>query len=338
MWRTTVAVFCALLAQSDLSMVASSQARRRSVAPTQPCRPGVIATQSGVSDIAADPANLYFGEDSGRVHRVAKSGGPSTPLVTMSESWITFLAVDAIDVYFAARSRSTGLDSIYAVPKSGGTPRLLLSDVLSAWEMVPDGDWLYLLAVGNLSHMPWPADGRVVRIRKDGSAVETVAGNLRAPLGMVIDGESVYFTEAGANPADPAGGVRRVSKSGGTVATVAPLAGAWTLAQDAENLYAVDISRGERNGAIHSVSKRDGSIRQLATGIAFEVIEPVEVFNGSLYFMNLLGSTRAQIEALPVTGGDRRIVAEFDWGFPQFVIDGCGIYYSTPVGIERVGH
>lgn len=308
--------------------------RRRAVAHPPVCETSAITTASGVIDLAVDDAYVYFGDSGGSLWRVVKSGGSPDLLSRMIGTSIYFLAIDASNLYFQAGDLTSGLQSVYVIPKSGGQPKLLVSSLRWALDMIPDGDWLYVLSAGSLGPPPWPSDGRIMRVRKDGTALETIASALRAPMAMRLDGDTLYFTEAGTSPADPDGGVRRVPKSGGAITTVATLPVAWALAQDGTSLYVMRVI-GSDLGAVDVVSKRDGSVTPLLSAVGFEPIEPMEVVGGSLVFMNVVSATKARIEALPLAGGERRIVREFARNFPQFAADSCAVYFSTPSGIEK---
>lgn len=336
----TIAFFCGYPAASAQSALAvpdtASAARRRAVVPQQHCQAGVVAAQSEVVDVAVDASHVYYGDFSGNLHRVTKSnGGTPALLATLPGSWISFLALDDTHIYFQARNRSTDRDSVYVMPKEGGPPTLLIADLQYAWDMSAADGWLYLQIAVISATTGWPSDGRIIRIRNDGSAVETIASGLHGSMGMTVDDQYVYYTESGESPFDPSGGLRRVAKSGGAAESLATLPGAWSLAQDDTGLYVLRISQGERNASIDAVSKLDGRAATLVTGIWFEMFEPMEVFNGSLYFMNLLGTTTARIESVPVSGGERRTFAAYPWGFRLFAVDSCGVYVVTTTGVER---
>lgn len=330
----SLAVFLIVIC-AGATLDAQSTSRRRSIR-MQACDPGVIVSHAGVTGIAVDSQHVYFTNSRGELYRLARSGGPPRLLASIPGTESDFIAIDGTNVYFQSRGRSL-TDSVYAVPKAGGEPVLLLQDLRGAFELVANGEWLYILEAGTLRPGSWLADGEIVRVRKDGSAHETIASNLKAPAAMELDGDFIYFTECGTGPADPAGGVRRVAKSGGAVTSIATVVGAWALAQDMTTLYVLR-NIGQETGEIDAVSKLDGTVTPMIAGIRFEVIAPIEVYGDALYFMNLVNGTTARIEVLPLHGGDWRSLREFQWNFPQIEIDSCGVYFSTPYGIERAGH
>lgn len=335
--RILCAVFAivALAAAATAGVTPDASHRRRAIRIPAPCTSFSVAADHA-TDIAVDETHLYFGDNDGNVHRVSKRGGTPSLVVNIPGSWIIFIAVDAEQVYFLARERATNKDTVRAVAKGGGVP-ILLSDVGFVYEMISDGEWLYLVHPGTyVSGSMWKADGRLLRVRTDGSATETLAAPLRGPVGLLIDGDDLYFSERGTDPADQSGGLRRMPKAGGPVTKVADIPGALMLTGDTTHLFAFRIEGSDR-GALDMVPKSGGAAVQLASGVYFETFQPLTVLGDSVYFGDLVSGNTVKIDAIRPATGERRTVSTFQGGFPQIAIDSCGVYYSTPTTIERGG-
>lgn len=315
-----------------LLWASENESRRRAAAHPALCSSGVVASATGATDVVVDDRDVFFGDSGGRPWRVAKSGGTPALLTSMAGTAVNFLALDASSVYFQTQSGDAA--SVYTIPKGGGDPKLLVSGLYWSLDMIPDGDWLYIVAAGRIGPPPWPVEGRILRVRKDGSAQETLATSLRTPMAMRLEGDVLYFTEAGTNLSDTTGGVRRMPKNGGAITSLANVPLAWALAQDAGCLYVLRVI-GSDLGAVDVVSKSDGSVKPLITSVSFEPFEPMEVVGGRLVFMHTLSSSSVRIDALPLPGGERQTIREYARNFPQFAADACAVYYSTPTAIER---
>lgn len=287
-----------------------------------PCPAWFSIPQANVSGIALDETDVYFSHE-GFVKRVPKQGGTPRPIANLPGRWVMYLALDTESVYFVARTIADGTDGIYRISKRGGAATLLLKGYAS--EMVADGDWLYLACPG------FGGNGRILRVKTDGTKAETLVWGVRMTMGMVVDGEAVYFSEVDRKGS----GVRRVPKDGGKAKSVAEVTGAAMMVQDGTSLYVVRIP--EYPGRIDAISKLDGSVRTLVTGIVFETLEPLAFHGDSLYFGNIIDPKRSRIEAVRPPDTARRVVAEFEGGFPRIAVDHCGVYFSTTSGIERAG-
>jgi hypothetical protein len=285
---------------------------------SQPC-PAFSVPYQDVTAVAVDERDVYFSQG-GFVLRVPKEGGTPRRIVNLPDERVMYLALDDANVYFLARNKTRRTDGIYSVAKTGG-PAARIVDIY-AHEIIPEGEWLYLLC---------PGAGRILRVRKDATAIETLASGLRLAMGMVLDGDSIYFSET--DPRSLTGSVRRVPKSGGRVTRVANVRGATALTHDEANLYVARLP--ERNGSIDAVSKSDGKVKNLVRGIMFETIEPLVVHRDSLYVGNMVGGDAIQLEAVRPSTGERRTIQKLDGGFPRFATDACGVYFITREGIER---
>lgn len=312
--------------------------RQRPVTHPLPCSSGVVAINSQVIDIAVDRGFVYYGDYAGNLYRVSRHGGTPTLLAAMAGRWTMFLAVDDERVYFVSREIPSNRESIYAIAKSGGSPSLI-TDSGGGFEVVVDEDWVYAIAPGTPQpNATWLRDGSIRRFRKDGTATETIASSLKAPMGMVIDGETIYFTEYGLSINDASGGLRSVPKTGGAVSNLASFPHAIGIAQSATTLYVFRKLPGSQFGAVSEVSKAGGAPTPFADTIGFNVLPAMQVRGDWLFFLNLLDDAVGQIEVMPLGSGPRTVLSQHQWGFPQIAVDSCAVYFSTTAGVERVAH
>jgi len=100
----------------------------------------VLSAPDGPTDIEADTEWVYW-IDGTTVNRIRKEGGAVETIVTGLESGRT-IALDRTHVYFAD-SGGEGLRDIYRVPKSGGQPSIVLSDVMLPYGIAVDESCLY---------------------------------------------------------------------------------------------------------------------------------------------------------------------------------------------------
>jgi hypothetical protein len=155
-----------------------------SIVASPPCPSSFSIPQPDVTDIAVDETDVYFSHE-GFIRRVSKEGGSPIVIAKLSGKWVMYLVTDDTNVYFAARDKTDRVDAVYRISKNGGAATLLVKGIYAA-EMIPDGDWLYIAYPG-LPARKIP--GQIIRVKKDGSAIETVVTGLRMTMGMLLEGE-----------------------------------------------------------------------------------------------------------------------------------------------------
>ncbi len=134
------------------------------------------ATARGWPTVAVDAEYVYFatgdpskvfGEqqpDPMGISRLAKSGGPATPLFASADIGIDKVLVDDTHVYYHQLPHD-----IFAVEKTGGTPRHVWHgeyEVESA-QIQQDADNLYFAVHGPGDDIPRPGRDFIVRVAKD---------------------------------------------------------------------------------------------------------------------------------------------------------------------------
>ncbi len=118
------------------------------------------------------------------------------------------LAIDAVNVYWTDGVLTTG--NVYMVPKTGGTPKVLVSGQDQPRGIATDG-----------THVFWANThgGTVMQANIDGTMATPLATSQSSPLGVAFDmtSNSVFWT----NNVAVTGSVSQVPVGGGTVITVA---------------------------------------------------------------------------------------------------------------------
>ncbi len=115
-------------------------------------------------DVFFATGGLIFGESfPGGISRVAKSGGSSTPLLPEElgdQLFVDQVLVDEDDVYYRS-----GPYDLFAVPKTGGTPRHVWHGGESEYALI-DANHLFFRVSGPPSEIPIPGREFIVRVEK----------------------------------------------------------------------------------------------------------------------------------------------------------------------------
>ncbi len=301
--RTLLCVFVLLL------IPFSAEAKRRAVNPGgRDCSYGVIDHPEWANWVAVDASDVYYYDEFDfTVYRVAKGGGVRTPLAFVYGLLILDLTVDDANVYLATIPEDDLATiplpgSILAVPKSGGAYRTVVSGVTFPSQIAADATHIYWAAIGTVNFDTGVAlsDGKVERVRKDGSGRETLAANLSEPLSIVLDETDVYFSELGLAQGNPSAGVRKIAKSGGTVVHVQDQYLAADLAESDGQIVYFGATRDTQRAGMLRVAKSGGTSQWIVEDN--EILGGPRVFDGQLYYV----TTRSDADALmrvPVSGG-----------------------------------
>jgi hypothetical protein len=188
------------------------------------CQPVTIAALPGhVRSIAVDDTALYFGVEPTQgtgnraIVRVPKDGGPPQDLVATLAEAPNELALDATHVYFTQPNTATMAPfngSVRRVSKGGGSSEQVIGGQLFLCEAdgaaggcvlggtqgrggssgiaVDSGFvyWLHAIGIGD-------TDGRLSRCTTTGCTEAPVATGLRSPIGILVDGPTVFLSTAG---------------------------------------------------------------------------------------------------------------------------------------------
>ncbi len=184
--------------------------------------------QAAPVEMAIDETNIYWLNIAGTkgVMTVPIAGG--TPVQVAPASSPFGLAVDGTTVYF------TDGDTIFGVPRGGGTPVSLATNQNFPFELAVDATTLYWSSArgaGAISSMP-----------KTGGTPTTLASSTGMTR-IAIDATTLYFTAQ--NGAPNAGIVASIPLSGGAPTTlVTAQANPEGIVVDAKSLYWVDTGLG----------------------------------------------------------------------------------------------
>jgi hypothetical protein len=271
------------------------------------CSATVWTSPEYFDSFVADVDAVYSARatESGAVElrRDAYGTGASTVLASLPSSGTDFapMTVDADDCY--VHSIEIDARRLYAVPKLGGTLRVLLTD------SNPEND--YGVLGQDATHLYWydglsVAGGEVRRIAKDGTdvapsvvAVEASDAEVGAP---VVDGENAYYSVS--VEATQLAAIRRAPLDGGPVATVARFYAdgfhryyVYSLQADATHLYFVLYKEEKRE----PYRERYTLLRVAKSGGAPEVLfEPTATQSGWSYALE--AATGRVIVAAPKSG------------------------------------
>jgi len=155
-----------------------------------------IATpDSEVNGIVVDGSNLFFGTFDGVF---ACTPTCATNAITQGVSDAELLAVDANNVYYS--STQSGNPAVLYVPKTGGVPSIIATDVMLPNGVAVDDNYVYFADIGDTANS---TTGKVARCPKTGCSLGTettlsvgaAAGD--NPREVVLDSQYVYWGTRG---------------------------------------------------------------------------------------------------------------------------------------------
>lgn len=327
---------CALLLFA-VALPAAAQKERAVRSGASRCQLGVLDDDVFVDRIALDPTHVYYlDEDEYALYRRPRNGGTREFLASFDAVVVIDITVDDTSVYVSTvpdNIVNTVLPgTIYAIPKAGGTRRTVAEGVVAAVQLATDATHLYWVSEGTIMLLDDKvlSDGKIERIRKDGSNRETLASNLSVPLSLVLDANNVYFGELGLAEGNPSQGVRRVAKTGGTVTQLQNVYAATDIAQTAADvIFYGGVVDGNVAGFFR-VPKNGGPVRTMV--LDPDVLSPPHIFNDQMYYVRLQESFDDALMRLSVNGGTPQLVREIPTYNYDFEIDECGMYFGTVFG------
>jgi hypothetical protein len=230
---------------------------------TCPMTPTTVTQPAGeVTAMAVDDTAIYFVSGSKAIYRAPKQGGNPVWLANLPnvvQALTSNIVVDDSTVYFSDSGAEDGSTSgsIMAVPKVGGTARVLVAAVADACgsvrptRLAVDGTTVYYTQT-LVPPQPVPAGcsghAQLMSVPKTGGSPTTLA--TRTDLyWLVIDATNAYMI-------DETNSVVTIPKAGGTLVQLGnSLGGDWKggLAVDATNVY---VTGGY--GHLAAVRKVDG--------------------------------------------------------------------------------
>jgi hypothetical protein len=151
-----------------------------------------IASAGMPDRLAVDAENVYWIDRGlpaqGSLMKAPIAGGPTTRLAALDSAVLTALALDADHVYFL-----TGSGQLFAVQKSGGPAKVLLSDLgVAPSGLATDETNLYVTGSDSLLRMP-VGGGPVIVLTTDlGTPTRLALGDTRAGDDNVYVGDAAW--------------------------------------------------------------------------------------------------------------------------------------------------
>ncbi|HYM61109.1 MAG TPA: hypothetical protein VEZ11_09480 [Thermoanaerobaculia bacterium] len=322
-----------------IGMPALAARRRVTTQPGNPCISGVIADLYFSQDIVADDAYVYFADDGGGIFRAPKGGGSVTQLVNIADgSSVQRMVLDGDTLFFGNVDSNFVFSSIFSVPKSGGTPTLRASNILTIYDLVVDDSSIYWIAVGtfDLTDQTYLADGRIEKASKSGANRTSLATNLSEPTGLALDATTVYFTETGSGLGSTAAGIRSVPKNGGTVTKLTNATTTIALLVSGNDLYFSTFNLSSKNGSVQKMPKTGGATTTIEAATAGLLTLALRLSPDRLYAHGV-SATSEGIRSFPLAGGAATPVLVSVLDTPYFAVDSCSVYFVTANDtIERV--
>ncbi|MGO9832903.1 MAG: hypothetical protein ACLP1X_01670 [Polyangiaceae bacterium] len=187
--------------------------------------PTVLASnQSGSVTLAVDSTSVYWTENvNGTILKVPIVGGTPT-VIASGQDGAAGIAVTDTGIYwttsplFAASTASNPTAALSVLPKRGGAPVMLASNLGDVLNFATDGTNVYLADPGSISEN----NGLVIKIPAIGGPSVPLESGLLAPGGIAVDANYVYWTGTPSVPsAGSVGTVMRAPIEGGTPMTIA---------------------------------------------------------------------------------------------------------------------
>jgi Domain of unknown function (DUF5050) len=312
------------------SNFAVATTRRRAVQPPppSPCELKVLREPVFANWLAIDSDFIYVADYMAGLFRVPKAGLPPTFLAHVGAEIGPF-AMDDTTIYFVTADDAT-TGSVYSVPKTGETPKLLATSLAAPIDIRVDSSFVYWVALGTFGADTIASDGSIERIGKDGNGRQVLADKLNTPLAMAIDDTDVYFGETGLAEGNASAGLRRVSKSGGAVTNLTNDDPVLAIATTATDVFYSDIQADIPNLLQLPKAGRTSSV--LFTGLA---ADSIYIVDQTVYSAAVDAMQNTSIVAVPIGGGAMRIVRSVNLDMQALAFDDCAVYYVADSRLER---
>jgi hypothetical protein len=141
------------------------------------------------NDVMIDGNDVYWSNEgatpgTGSIVRLARgaAAGTAPTEIARQQNRPRGLAADATHVYWVTTDATDG--QVLRVPKGGGTPEALVSNLKNPREIALDDEHAYFTSY---------ADGTVQRVKKAGGQPETLIGEQASPLGIAVDANYIYW-------------------------------------------------------------------------------------------------------------------------------------------------
>ncbi len=199
------------------------------------------------------------------LEKIPLAGGEGTLLWQSASSTTTgspyAIAIDDTHVHAVLDAGSAVLVS---VPKNGGAARGLGTE--NPWDKSG-----FFGVTASSGFVIWSSPSELLRIATSGGTVESVlAGQKGDPRGVVLAGETLYWTDWGSYEPTSAGAVLSCPAAACTSATTlaSGLYGPLDLAVDATHVWVTVVGRGQKGGSIVKIPREGGEPVVVADGQA----------------------------------------------------------------------
>jgi hypothetical protein len=306
-------------------------AKRRGVTPGGPshCVRGTVAESANPFLMTRDATHVFWIDDTtGEVHRASLSSSHIENLGVSLGGYIPWvMTMDETNLYFgaspgiAAETPTPGV--ILTVPKNGGVLSTLVSGVLTPFDVEVDATHVYWAAAGTLDFQTEHVapDGKIERVKKDGTERQTLAENLSAPTDVELDGAYVWYGETGQADGDPTVGVYRVPKAGGVIEPLNTTIMAPALAVTSDAVV-VEGGTSTVDGGIIRVPKNGSAITVLARDS--DIYGAPIIFDGQVYYITA-GAETNSLWVVPLDSSEAELIRDDLYFGADFFVDACAI-------------
>jgi hypothetical protein len=321
--------------RASAGAVEATAARRRVVPPpvTSACPAAVLSPFVFVTGLVEDGSFIYVSDLFGAIIRVSKSGEMPRLLAEFDDILPGQIAADATTLYFLATDGTSPRGALYSLPKAGGMAVKLASEIEFPFAIAIDDAYIYWIDVGTFTGSAIRPNGKVERVKKNGESRQTLASGLSTPFAIALDSTDVYFGEVGLALGNPSAGLRKVSKSGGTV----------TKMTDGRAVVSIDIAGTEAfySSAVGAEAS-DPQISRIAAsgGTSTLVYRDLFVLNldvdgETILIMGPESDESDYLASIPKSGGQTRILRRGVLDSYTFAFDACAVYYGLDAALER---
>ena len=322
--------------RASAQAVITTAARRR-VAPVpvpSACPAAVLSPFVYVLGVVEDSSFLYVSDLFGAIVRIPKSGGGNAVILADLGMLIPGpMAVDATNLYYLATNGTTQLGAVYSLPKAGGTPVQLAGEIEFPLAITIDEAYVYWVDVGTFTGSAIKPNGKVERVKKNGESRQTLASALSTPFAIAVDANNVYFTETGLALGNTSAGLRKVSKTGGSV----------TKLIDRRPVVSVDIegtevffsSIADDSGADPQISRMPAAGGTPTVVYRDAFVLNLDVDGGTILIMGPETEENDFVASIPKSGGQTRVLRRGILDSYEFAFDGCAVYFGLESALER---
>ena len=278
----------------------------RATAPSEGATTTLVSGLSAPWEITTDGNDLYFTEGN-TVKKVSVSGGSITTLVNNLNQPRGIVLRNQM-VYW---TEFNGF-SVKSIPTSGGS----ITTIASGLDNNPDRLVIYdnYLYTHGTTLVPLT---KIWKINISGGGTVTLADGIKAPRGIAVDGNYVYFTEY------PTGSVKKVPIGGGTAITLASgLNSPWGVAVNNGFVYFTDADAK----ILYKVAVDGGPLVPLSVGLS----NPITVIVDGSYVYVAEYMSGGTAKKIPINGGTAIALDNDRQGAYGLVTDSLFIYWTEP--------